>query len=104
MRTIVLALTLLSQAFAPAPFPKADREPPRKKQERLLGEYRRRLDELGVEWRLEGDSLRFNVNHPGGGGGMSGSLRAVKGDLPGALRHVIRMVGSYFRDGGMPPP
>jgi hypothetical protein len=68
MRRIVLTLTLLSLAFAPAPLPKAARpvrESEQAKQVRLLNECRRRLDGLGVTWQVvagpRGDVVRFSV-------------------------------------------
>jgi hypothetical protein len=94
---VTLALAVLSLAFAPAPFPKAERparESEQRKQERLLYECRRRLDELGIEWRLEGHSVTFIVRRPGGG--MGGSYGVQRGDVAGTLRQVVASVEEYL--------
>jgi hypothetical protein len=104
--TLVLALLALtdlnpSQA-APAPLPRRDREAPRARQQPLLDECRRRLDELKVEWRVvdqDGRRLvRFGVDHPNGrGGAMGGSFQVNGDDLAGTLRQVIKQVEFYFK-------
>jgi hypothetical protein len=101
MRRIALplAFALLSLGFAPAPFPKAARparESEQRKQDRLLRECRRRLDELGVRWRLERHSVVFSVRHPSGGGGMGGSYGVDDGDVAGTLRRVVARVEGYL--------
>jgi hypothetical protein len=96
---LTLALALPSLAFAPAPFPKAERparESEQTRQERLLYECRRRLDELGVRWRLERRSVVFNVQHPNGGGGMGGSYGVYDGDVARTLRMVVVGVEEYL--------
>src|SRR4051794_9244042 len=96
---VTLAFALLSLAFAPAPFPKAERpacESEQTRRDRLMRECQRRLDELGVRWRLEGHSVTFNVRHPGGGGGMGGSWGVQDGDVAGTLRRVVARVEQYL--------
>jgi hypothetical protein len=100
MRRIVLTLpfVLLSLAFAPAPFAKPQRSPretEQAKRDRVLHECRRRLDELGVTWRLDRQSVFFNVRHPNGGG-MGGSWGVRAGDVAGTLRRVIVRVEQYL--------
>jgi hypothetical protein len=94
-------LALSSLAFAPAPLPRRDREAPHKRQERLLAECVRRLDELGVKWQAEDRdgrrSVRFTVAHPSGNSGMGGDFTVHGGDLPGALRRVIRSVEAFLK-------
>jgi len=73
------------------------------KQARLIREYRRQLDGLGVEWRLVSrrgvDVVRFSVTVevPGRSRTYSGALD-VDGDLPGALRHLVRSADAFVRD------
>jgi hypothetical protein len=102
MRRFVLTFTLLSLAFAPAPFQKSERparESQQAKQDRLLRECQQRLDELGVKWSLERQSVIFNVQQPGGGGGMEGSWGVQNGDLTGTLRRIIVRVEQYLSFG-----
>src|SRR5262245_10960455 len=47
-----LLLALSSLAFAPAPLPRPDREAASQKRQRELAALARRLDELGVRWRV----------------------------------------------------
>jgi len=101
-------LCLCSLAFAPAPLPRPDGERPARKRERRLAECRRRLDELGVEWKLvpsnEGVAVRFTVRvRRGGMGGTFG----VSGDrdLVNTLLAVISAVENFARRGApLPPP
>jgi hypothetical protein len=104
MRRVVLTLTLLSLAFAPAPFPKAQRparESEQTRQERLLRECRRRLDELGVKWQVvagpRGDVVRFRLRMrmPNGTWGMDGERPIEGGDLTGALRWIAERTGEF---------
>jgi hypothetical protein len=98
--TLAFALALQSLGFAPAPMPRTRREAPPPSRERLLAECRRRLDELGVRWRLEDRNgrrmVRFSVQHPNGGG-MSGA-DSVDGDLADTLRDLIKLVEAFFRN------
>jgi hypothetical protein len=95
---MTLAFALLSLAFAPAPFPKAERqgESEQRKQERLLRECRRRLDELGVKWRLQGDSVVFSFRQPVGSGQIGGSWGVDDGDVARTLRRVIVLAEEYL--------
>jgi hypothetical protein len=104
---LVLMLALSSLAFAPAPFPKAERrgpESPEQKQRRELAQCRRRLDELGVKWQLEGGgrTVRFRVSRPDGRATMGGSFGVIGGDLSAALRRLVRSVENFFRNDGPP--
>src|SRR5262245_58977280 len=95
-----LLLALSSLAFAPAPLPRQGREARWRSQERLVAECRRRLDELGVRWRLErGDgwrSVRYAVAHPSGGSSIGGVFYVDGGDLAAALRAVISEAEVYL--------
>jgi hypothetical protein len=99
-RILTLLLALSALAFAPAPFPKSERPAAREseqmRRDRLLHECRRRLDELGVKWRLERQSVIFNAQQPNGGGGMAGSWGVQGGDLTGTLRRIIVRVEQYL--------
>jgi hypothetical protein len=88
---VTLALAVLSLAFAPAPFPKSERarESEQTRQARLLNECRRRLDELGVRWRLERHSVVFYVRHPGGNSGLGGDYGVDDGDVASTLCRVV---------------
>ena len=99
MRRIVLTLTLLSLGFAPAPFPKTDRTPhetEQAKQVRILNQYRRALDELGVKWQVvhepNRDVVRYSVRvaTPNGGWGMRGECIVLNDDLTDTLRRLTR--------------
>jgi hypothetical protein len=95
---LTLAFAVLSLGFAPAPFPKAERperESEQTRRSRLLRECQRRLDELGVRWRLERSSVVFSVRHPSGGG-MGGSYGVDDGDVAGTLRRVVARVEEYM--------
>ena len=87
-----LLLAVSSLAFAPAPLPRPDRETPAQKRERRLAECRRRLDELGVTWRLEvrggRPMLRYSISHPNAGGRIS-SIVWAEGDLADELRNLV---------------
>ena len=98
-----MLLALCSLAFAPAPLPRPDRGAPARKRERSLAECRRRLDELGVQWRLEdrGGGWRmvcFSVRHPRGRTARSSGRWVSRGDLLAALRAVIADVEAFFQD------
>jgi hypothetical protein len=95
---LLLPLVVAPVVGAPAPFPKAERRPresEQAKRDRLLHECKRRLDELGVKWRLERQSVIFNVQHPNGGG-MGGSWGVQNGDLTGTLRRVVARVEQFL--------
>jgi hypothetical protein len=107
MRRIVLTFTLLSLAFAPAPFPRTERtahESEQAKQVRLLHECRRRLDELGVKWQVvagpRGNVVRFRVRVTtrNGAWGMNGDHPVEGGDLAGTLRLLADQVGDFARE------
>jgi hypothetical protein len=90
---LTLLLALSSLAFAPAPFPKSERpvrETQQARQERVLREWRR-LDDLGVSWRVVNDDgcdwVRFTFRN----GGV-GRWRVRDGDLPSALFKVAELV------------
>jgi hypothetical protein len=73
MRRIVLTplLAVLSLAFAPAPFPKAERRPREPEHVRQVWEYDARLRELGVTWELvtDGNEQRdHSFSHRGSSG------------------------------------
>jgi hypothetical protein len=92
MRRIVLTLALLSLAFAPAPFPRIvrpARESEQTKQDRLVRECQRRLDDLGVKWRLERNSVIFTVHSPIGSSVISGDVPVHDGDVASTLRRVV---------------
>jgi hypothetical protein len=107
-RWIALLLCLAPLATpaeaAPAPLPRRGPETPRARQ-RQLAECRRRLDELGVKWRVVDGrrrSVHFRVDHPFGRGGMGGSFELPGDDLLGALRAILEDVETYFRNAGRP--
>jgi hypothetical protein len=99
MRRLLLTLTLLSLAFAPAPWPKTHHRTPRERQ--VLGECARRLDELGVRWELLSDgsgrrAVSFGFKRHLKIGGLGGDVTVKGDDLPGALREVILRAESFF--------
>ena len=100
-----LLLALSSLAFAPAPLPRTHRDGAQQRRQRLLSECRRRLDELGVKWRLEDRGgrpmLRFSVMHPNGRTGMGGA-DSVDGDLADTLRDLVKSVEAFFRNSTPP--
>jgi hypothetical protein len=90
--TLLLALPPL--AFAPAPFPKAERTRRESAEARLVRDYDRRLRELGVKWELvvKGDPhVRFEIHRPG-----EATTRGIcfmrQGGLPGALEAILGFV------------
>src|SRR5262245_26871003 len=92
MRRIVLTLALLSLAFAPAPFPKAERRPETERQ-RAMRECHGRLEALGVRWRLEyrqGGGVLFYSLRGSDGAQKGETCTDVSGDLLGALQRVAR--------------
>ena len=97
----LLPLALGPAMAAPAPLPRRSTETPAQKQGRLMAEYRRRLDELGVKWRVQdgrgGPWVVFRVSHPRNNSGMGGSFGVADGDLARTLREVIEEVEAYFR-------
>jgi hypothetical protein len=107
MRLFVLTLLLavLPLGFAPAPLPKRDRETALQKREREVAECARLLGELGVKWsvvtRPGGRVVRYSVevSQATRSGSMHGE-KDVAGDLPGALRRVIRHAGAFVRNDG----
>jgi hypothetical protein len=94
-----LTLTLLSPAFAPAPFPKAERAAPRKSEAALVRGCVRRLDELRVKWQLENsDGRRLLVESVGRlYAGVGGLVQVSDGDLLPALRRVVEKAEHFLK-------
>jgi hypothetical protein len=91
---VTLAFAVLSLGFAPAPFPKAERQAP---QQRAACECEARLRELGVRWRfLSRDGRRlfcFSASDLGGSGrDVYGEYPVGEGGVPATLREVLRAV------------
>jgi hypothetical protein len=87
-----LALAFLSLGFAPAPFPKADRQTP---QEQVMRECVQRLEQLGVSWHVESRDgelyVSFTTHRPESR--MGGGLAMVSdGNLLMTLQRVVRVV------------
>jgi hypothetical protein len=102
---LCLALCPLAPVTAaPAPLPRRNAETPAQARQRQLVECRRRLDELGVKWRVVIDrgrrSVHFSVDHPNGRGGMGGSWEVGGDDLLGTLRDILRQVEAFLRHPG----
>ena len=76
---LAVAFALLSLAFAPAPFPKAERPTRQMLQQRAISECVRRLEELGVRWELSLDNGRGRVDF--GVRGLAGASWFRNGDL-----------------------
>jgi hypothetical protein len=94
MRRIVLTLpfVLLSLAFAPAPFTKAERRPETERQ-RAMRECHDRLEALGVRWRLEyrqGGSVLFYSLRASDVAQKGETSTDASGDVLAALRRVAR--------------
>ena len=96
MRRIILPLLLAlsSLAFAPAPLPRPDRETPKQKEARELAALARRLDELGVRWRVDdgpdGRAVRYRAEvwvPDVVVGILQGAVGVTGGGLARALRH-----------------
>lgn len=101
MRRLALPLlfALASLAFAPAPFPRRDRETPARKRERVLSEYARRLDRLGVKWEVMdngGPAVRYDVRHPKDDSTFGGSIQFFGSDLPQVLLELIERVEAFL--------
>jgi hypothetical protein len=90
MRQIVLTLTLLSLAFAPAPFPRAERQHREPAEARLVREYDRRLRELGVSWELLTDGGEPRVSFTVARSGSNGLCFVRENGLAGALETILR--------------
>jgi hypothetical protein len=106
VRKIALTLVLAASplAFAPAPFPKADRETQRQK---ALRECVRRLAEFGVSWHVESrngeEQVRFGPSRPDLRV-RSGWVRISDGDLLDALQRVINAILKQNEDYPIKPP
>jgi hypothetical protein len=91
MRLVAVTLTfaLLSLGFAPAPFPKAPRQTTLRRE---LREADRRLESLGVNWRIEGRGrsqiVRFSWHPAGSCLAVGAAYPVLGGDLVGALRDL----------------
>jgi hypothetical protein len=93
---VTLALAVLSLAFAPAPFPRAER-PKRQTQQQAMGECVRRLNELNVRWELSLDHGRGRVDFAVRGRGYAGACWFRDDELLAALRDVIEMVERFYK-------
>ena len=106
---LTLAFAVLSLAFAPAPFPRAERQTRDTRQQLLTRECQRRLRELGVTCEVVtrdgAPCVRFDLgNGPCGGGQAVYYYRVRNGDVPGTLRMVLRYVERLRRNGASSPP
>jgi hypothetical protein len=98
-RLHTLTLTLLSLAFTPAPFPKAERRPRESERTRLVREYDARLRELGVKWELRTGKVKqhvrqhvsFEIRH-NNTLEFTGSCVVNDGNAPAALETILNYV------------
>src|SRR4051794_2812306 len=95
-----LAFALLSLAFAPAPFPRAERPTRETRQQGLMRECVRRLAELGVEWSVhelgEQVAVQFTVNRPNNSGQMGGWHPTERDNLLATLQNVARQAERFL--------
>ena len=90
---VTLLLAALSLGFAPAPFPKPDRQTPR---QRATRECHDRLEALGVMWRVElrDDDLLvfFSTRYSRARGKDELVLKVSDDDVLGTLQSLARVV------------
>jgi hypothetical protein len=92
---LTLLLTLASLAFAPAPFPKAQRRPQETEESRATRRYDARLRELVVSWELRTGTarklVRFEVRNRRTLE-YAGHCEVGDGGLPAALEAILDCV------------
>ena len=92
MRRVVLTLTLLSLAFAPAPFAKPERRVPETAERLAVRACGARLDALRVRWELfqyEGKDCVVFTSHDAY---VRGRYPIRDGNLPAVLLEVIKTI------------
>ena len=101
MRRFLLLVAVLSLAFAPAPFPRADRQTRETRQQSLMLECVGRLAELGVEWSVhelgERVAVQFTVNRPNNAGQMGGWHPTERDNLLATLQNVARQAERFLK-------